>query len=140
MKETKVAYQLRVLFDKKITAYYQELFKGTFGKVQVDVLNFLYECQEARAQEIADILNIPKQHSSKILMRLEELNLVADKPDKKDGRARRYYLTEEGRNLMNQHIEASNRNFEKLIEGLTPEDKEQLMTAMKTMVDILDKL
>lgn len=140
MKDAQVAYQLRVLFDKKITAYYQDSFKGIFGKVQVEVLNYLYEYREARTQEIAEIMNIPKQHASKILMRLEELNLVESKPDEMDGRARKYGLTEQGVHFMNQHIEESDRNFEELLGRLPLEEKEQLMSSMRTMVEILEKL
>ena len=140
MEDAKVAYQLRVLFDKKITAYYQEQFKGTFGKVQADVLNYLYENQRTRAYEITETLNISKQHSSKILTRLEEMNLVESKTDDMDRRARVYFLSGKGKMLMNQYIEESNHNFEELLERLSAKDKEQLIKAMRTMVEILDKL
>ena len=140
MKETQIAYQLRVLFDKKITSFYHDSFKGMFGKVQIEVLDYLYENKEARTQEIADVMNISKQHASKIIIRLEELELVANKPDKQDGRASLYFLTEKGLELMNQHIEKSNRNFEELLKGLDEAERKQLISSMQTMVELLDKL
>ena len=140
MKETQVAYQLRVLFDKKITSFYMDSFKGMFGKVQVEVLDYLYENREARTKELAERLNVPKQHVSKIISRLEELELVANKPDISDGRASLYFLTDKGMDLMNSHIEQSNRNFEALLQNLCEEERKQLLGAMELMVTCLNKM
>ena len=140
MKETQVAYQLRVLFDKKITSFYMDSFKGMFGKVQVEVLDYLYENREARTKELAERLNVPKQHASKIISRLEELGLVANKPDITDGRASLYFLTEKGMDLMNCHIEKSNRNFELLLQNLREDERKQLVGAMELMVTCLNKM
>ena len=140
MKEAQLAYQLRVLFEQKITSYYLDSFKGMFGKVQVEVLIYLYDNAGVRVQKLAEKLNIPKQHASKIVARLEELGLVGGKTDESDKRANLYFLTEQGLELMNRHMEASNQNFEEMLKCLTEKEKEQMMLSMKTMIDLLKKM
>lgn len=140
MRESQLAYQLRVLFEKKITSYYLDSFKGKFGKVQVEVLIYLYDNVRVRVQDLAEELNIPKQHASKIITRLEELGYVAGSMCEGDKRAKLYFLTELGMELMNQHIEASNCNFEKLLEGLTLGEKTQFVVSMENMIRILEKM
>ncbi len=140
MKEAQLAYQLRVLFEQKITSYYLDSFKGMFGKVQVEVLVYLYDNAGARVQKLAEKLNIPKQHASKIVARLEELGLVVGNPDESDRRATLYYLTEQGLELMNRHMEDSNRNFEEMLKCLTEKEKEQMTHSMKTMIALLKKM
>ena len=140
MKNSQIAYQLQVLFDKKITKYYRNSYKGLFGKVQVEVLNYLYENLEGHTQEIADALLIPKQHASKIILRFVELGLVNSKPDTLDKRATIFYLSSEGRNLVEAHINDSNEHFEYLINHLSKQDETDLMQSMKKIVEILEKL
>lgn len=140
MNNSKIAYQLQVLFEKKITKFYRDSYKGLFGKVQVDVLDFLYENKEGRTQDVADSLIIPKQHASKIILRLVELGLVDSKPDSSDKRSTIFYLTKDGYDLVEEHIKASNQNFDSLINQLNEDDKVHLIESMKTIVQILEKM
>ena len=134
------AYRLRVLFEQKITAEYYNSFKGRFGRVQVEVLSYLYEHKHARVQELAEVLNIPKQHASKILSRLEEQGYVSGKPDPDDGRSNLYGLNEEGLSMMEQHLAVSNHCFAQRLEKLSPEERETMHSAMQTVAALLEKL
>lgn len=140
MDSVQVAYRLRTLFDQKITAEYYDSFKGRFGRVQVEVLSHLYEHKQARVQELADILNIPKQHASKIISRLEEQGLIASSSDPSDGRSTLYSLSEEGNGMMQEHLLISNRSFGRRLENLTPQERQTMLQAMQTVAEMLEKL
>lgn len=140
MDITAAAYRLRVLFDGKVTGYYYNTFKGEFGRVQADAMNHLYECGEARGQDIADWLDISKQHASKIMAKLEDMGLAVRREDPEDRRSYLYRLTEAGRALIRVHIEESDRNFERLFAGLTEEERTRAAEAMETLVGLLKKL
>lgn len=140
MNSSKIAYQLQVLFKEKVTKYYHNSYKGFLGKVQVEVLDYIYEKKEVRTQDVADALLIPKQHASKIMLRLAELELIESKPSASDKRANIFYLSAKGLELIEQHIKESNQHFESLVGKLSEAEETDLMEAMKKMVEILEKL
>ena len=140
MKNAELAYQVGLLFDKKITAFYRNTYKGILGQVQVQVLNDLYANQHVKPQEIADRMNIPKQHASKILSRLEELGYVQCSRDPEDRRGRLYTLTDSGTELIQAHISASNTHFEELLDRLDETERQQMSSTMETMVALLSRL
>ena len=140
MKNSQIAYQLQVLFAKKITDVYRNSYKGIFGKVQVEVLDYLYEYPNTRTQDVADALIIPKQHASKILLRLIELGLVEKKEDSNDKRAHLFCLSETGKKLVEEHIALSDANFDKLVQKLSKEEEKEFVESMKSIVSILEKL
>ena len=140
MDTAKLAYKLQVLFEKKVTGVYRNSYKGEFGKVQVEVLDFLYEQKEGRVQTIADTLLIPKQHASKIILRLVELNLVESKTDTADKRSTLFYLSEKGTKLVEEHIKASNEHFYSLLNHLSKAQEEQFVQSMETLTQLLEKM
>lgn len=140
MKSTELAYELGLLFDKKITSYYRNTYKGVLGQVQVQVLNDLYANRIVKPQDIADRMTIPKQHASKILSRLEALGYVQHSIDPKDRRGRLYTLTKAGTELMQEHISVSNTHFEAMLGQLDNSELQQMSDAMETMVKLLNKL
>ena len=140
MKRTQLAYRLECLFDQKITSYYRNSFKGLLGQAQVSALNLLYEHESMGPVEMAELLNIPKQHTSKMLSRLAELGLACAASDPADRRMHLYRLTEKGLQLVSDHISDSNRHFESLMSRLSPEDQKHFADAMKSMVYYLEKL
>lgn len=140
MKKADLAYELGILFDKKITSYYRNTYKGSFGKVQIEVMDYLHENHPARTQDIADAMNIPKQHASKILSKLEECGILMRLADPSDKRSFLYTFTDQGFALIAGHIKMSNDHFEKLTEALTEADREEMISAMNILVNILHKM
>jgi len=140
MNAAKAAYELRVLFEQKITSEYYASFKGQFGRVQVEVLSFLYDNETVRVQNLADALDIPKQHASKILARLQEQGLVARNDDPDDKRSVLFSLSEEGRALMQKHLDFSNASFEERFSKLSQQEQEALLSAMEITTACLKEL
>ena len=139
MTDVQLAYRMRTLFDQKITAFYFSSFKGEFGKVQIDVLSDLYEGAATTAVQLADRLNVPKQHISKILKRLETEGLLESAPAP-DRRSRTLRLSEKGRALVEEHIRQSNEHFARVTAGLSPEDREELRRSMGSIAAIMERL
>lgn len=140
MEKSRLAYELCTLFDKKITSYYRQTFKGIVGQSQLEVLNYLHLNTTATAKQIALDLNIPKQHASKILIKFEEDNLIQSKLDELDKRSKIYSLTDDGLKLMQLHIDKSNNYFIDLINNLSIEEQEEFTTAMEVLLNLLKKL
>ena len=140
MDTAKLAYKLQVLFERKVTGVYRNSYKGEFGKVQVEVLDYLYEYKEGRVQSIADALFIPKQHASKIILRLVELGLVESKEDPKDKRATLFFLSEKGNELVEKHIQKSNEHFYALLSNLKEEQEEEFVQSMKNLIELLEEM
>lgn len=140
MKDTELAYKMRTLFDKKITIFYFASFKGVFGKVQIDLLSYLYENDNVTAKQLTEYLNVPKQHVSKILKRLQMDHLVETSVDPSDKREKRLCLSKSGRELVGRHIQASDEHFLLATKTLSQQDRDRLNEAMHTIIDIMGKL
>ena len=140
MEGIQAAYRLRVLFEQKITAEYYDSFKGRFGRVQVEVLSYLYDHHNVRIQELADTLNISKQHASKIIARLEDQELVTKNADPQDGRSSLFCLSDSGMQLMEEHLALSNQLFEQRLRKLPHQDQQAMLSAMEFTASILERL
>ena len=140
MDKLQLMYRLGLLLDRNILSFYRNTYKGVVGQVQQQTLSDLYEYHSMRPQDVADRLNIPKQHASKILTRLVELGYVFGSPAPDDKRSRIYSLTAEGKTLVEKHIEESNQHFQRLIRGLSADEQSALNQAMSTIVSLLERM
>ena len=138
--EVELAYKMRALFEQKVTSYYFDSFKGSFGRVQADVLSYLYDQGETSAVVLTEILNVPKQHVSKIIHRLEEDGMLVTRTDPADRRMRILSLSDEGRALVRSHIESSNRHFREVTAGLTPEEKDRKSTRLNSSHNVASRM
>lgn len=138
--DVELAYQMRTLFEQKITSYYFDSFKGSFGRVQAEVLSYLYDHGETSAVALAEVMNVPKQHISKIVHRLVEEGMLESKAAPSDKRMRSLSLSAEGRMLVRGHIENSNLHFHEATAGLTTEEKEELIRSMESIIRIMNKI
>ena len=67
--------------------------------------------------------------------RLEELGVVERQPDPADGRAVQLFLTDKGRKLHEQVLEFRMRAFSRLLEGLQPEERDELIRLLEKALD-----
>ena len=140
MENAKIAYQLGVLFEEKIISFYRESYKGKFGKSQIEVLDYMYEHSIVRGQDISEALNISKQHTSKILLKFQEMGLIDSCADISDKRAKQFHLTEQGKQYVENHITMSNIHFEEMIKKLTETEQREMVHAMQVMNTLLEKM
>ena len=139
MTDVELAYRMRVLFEQKISSVYFDSYKPSYGKVQVDVLDYLFEHEAVNAVSLAEELNVPKQHISRILKKLEADGQIVSTVDPSDRRYRKVSLSPEGRRIVREHIEISNRHFDAVVRTLSEDERKELSTAMASIVRVLGK-
>lgn len=133
------AYLVGNFFVSDIYAYYQDTYKGVLGKVQVEALDYIHRSEKASIKELATVLNISKQHASKIAGKLEGLGYARKEKDPNDGRGTLYALTETGSRFINEHISMSNRHFSEVLASFSEADREQLLSGLRILEEVLAK-
>ena len=139
MKDTELAFRTGALFNKHITNAFWSSFKGEYGRVQVEVLVYLFDNGKAQASEIAEELNISKQHVSKIVAGFIRLGYIDEVPNETDKRASVLSLTDRGREYLAEHFEASNRSFEALVALMSESERKRFAQAMKDISSLIIK-
>lgn len=139
MKDTELAFRTGALFNKHITNAFWSSFKGEYGRVQVEVLVYLFDNGKAQASEIAEELNISKQHVSKIVAGFIRLGYINEAPNEADKRASVLSLTEKGRGYLSDHFEVSNRSFETFVCLMSDSERTRFAQAMKDISNLISK-
>ena len=137
MTDAELTYRAGALFDRNITDVFWDSFKGELGRAQADVLVYLYSHEGARASEIAEDLNISKQHVSKIISGFTSDGFVIDRTDERDKRAVSLALSRAGKEYLGQHFAASERSLQSLMEKMDDEEKKRFRSAMETIAELL---
>ena len=136
-RENQLAFKAGQYFDNRITSVFWSSFKGEMGRIQAAVLVFLYDHKNCRINDIADELNVPKQHISKIVIGFIRDGLAESGKDETDKRAAVVALTEKGNSLIKEHYEKSSDHFQSLLAGMKPEDRKQFIRALETIERLL---
>jgi DNA-binding MarR family transcriptional regulator len=139
MKDAELAFRTGELFNTMITDAFWDSFKGELGRVQAEILVYLYDQNLAHASEIAESLNIAKQHVSKAIAGFVESGLVCCQPSETDGRSSILALTDEGRKYIEKHLRISDESFRHLLEKMDPDERENFRSSMKYIVALLSR-
>lgn len=134
-------YQLSVLSNKisqEIAKYYREQHDITSPEWRV--LAILSGGNHQTAKELTKRSQMDKVKVSRTMKLLESKGFVTERTCKEDGRARRYNLTINGRELINE-VKPKAINFEKqLISSLSKEEIKAFKTSIQTLNQQLDKI
>ncbi|MEA2008199.1 MAG: MarR family winged helix-turn-helix transcriptional regulator [Chloroflexota bacterium] len=98
----------------------------------VAVVEYIAASAGCGIQEVAKGLDLSTPSVSVSVHRLEELGFVERKPDPQDGRAVQLFLTVEGQELRQRTHSFRRLKFERLLIGLTPEER-------NTLLDLLER-
>ena len=140
MTDAELAFRMGNLFDRAITDVFWDSFKGEFGRTQSEVLVYLYNHEQARASDIAESLNISKQHVSKAVATFMHNGYVRQCPYETDKRANSLELTQAGKTYLEEHFALSNASFEQLVGRMAPGERERFLESMDSIVKILSNL
>lgn len=135
-----LAYQLQVLFDDLVISGYRDSFRGELGRTQAELLERLYERGPACAQDLSRALHIPKQHVSRIVDALTRTGMVRVTPSPVDRRSKVIDVTNEGRSLIDRHVQKSGKRYLALIEQLSDDERIELADAMTRLISLFEKL
>ena len=120
MTDAQLALWSGELFNKKVTSAFWSSFKGQYGRTQAEVLVYLMEHEASQASQMAEDLNIPKQHASKIVRGLMEDGLVLAAVSPEDRRANRLSLSPKGKALLMATAASSSCSTRRASPGFCP--------------------
>jgi DNA-binding MarR family transcriptional regulator len=104
---------------------------------QIPVLDVIRKNEGVSLREIADQLHIKPPTVTVTVQRLEKAGMVYKKPDEKDQRINRIYLTQQGKNLKDDMRKLVEANRQMMIRGFSEEEQEQLKEYLHRLVENL---
>jgi len=97
---------------------------------QINILMRLVHGGSAGVSEIGEQLGVTNAAASQAVDRLVGMGLIERTEDPEDRRAKRLILTQKGRALIEQGIEARSKWTEDLTDTLTPEQQNMIISAL----------
>lgn len=86
-----------------------------------------------RISELGEHLNIDKSNVSRLCRRMEEAGHIERRPCPEDGRAKRLWLTDEGRRLAAQLDRSSLERFSRILEVVDADEAPKVIEALQTL-------
>ncbi len=124
------------LVHKRVTAIFAE--RGFDVTVeQFGVLALLWYKEGVKQQDIADGLNRDKTTITRIVENMINSNLIVKVPDQLDKRNKLTFLTQKGKALQKEMVEASGLVYYQALNNITPKDIEKCLAILKKMMNNL---
>ena len=101
---------------------------------QLTLLDWVAASPGCGVQAIADGLGLAAATASVGVSRLEKAGLLERQPDPLDGRAVRLFLTAQGQTLCDRARAFRRSTMERLLKGLTPEERATLLALLERAV------
>jgi len=140
-EQTVIEDEIRELLDKisaKMRRDYAELLRELNLHVgQEQLLCRLWREDGMTQIQLSERLNCEPPTITNMVKSLENHGFVVRKRDPEDGRVSRVYLTPAGRNLCEPVEQIWNKQLDKLLAGILPEERLLLRRLMKQMADNL---
>ncbi len=86
-----------------------------------------------RISELGEGLNLDKSNVSRLCARMEQEGHLERRPCPEDGRAKRLWLTDDGRQLARQVDRASLQRFTQMLEAMPAGGREQVIRTLDTL-------
>jgi DNA-binding MarR family transcriptional regulator len=101
---------------------------------QLAMIEFAASNKNCGIQEMAEALNLSTPTVSISVRQLESTGLIARKPHPQDGRAVQLSLTPQGQDIYRQVHSFRHQKIEKLLSGLSPEERETLVGLLEQAI------
>ena len=126
-------------YTRQVELLNQRFLDSPYTLTEVRVLYELAQHADkpSTATQIADRLSLDPGYLSRLLKKLEQQHHLERGRAQRDGRQRLLHLTEEGRRVSNGLDQASSEAIGALIERLCAPERRALLTAMRTIQDLL---
>jgi DNA-binding MarR family transcriptional regulator len=106
---------------------------------QISILMRLVHDKGTGVSEIGEQLGVTNAAASQAVERLVQLDLIERTEDPEDRRAKRLALTQKGRTLIEQGIEARSKWIEGVMDVLTPEQQNMIISALTLLTEAAQK-
>ncbi len=138
--EENILYQtgeLSRLLHKKISATFNENGFGVTVE-QFGILALLWYREGVTQQDIANGLNRDKTTIARVIENMISNNLIVKVPDQIDRRNKRIYLTQKGKTLQKEMVEASGSVYYRALKGISDSDIEHCLMILKQISNNLE--
>lgn len=137
-------YSLLTLFMSAHRNYFGKCFRQTANLCvhpgQIPILLFLGDHTDVTQKEIANEINVKPPTVNVMVSRMEKAGLLSRKPDEKDQRATRIYLTEKGLKLRTQIVKRLKMNENHVFDGFDTAEKCLLRRFLIQVIQNIDSL
>ncbi len=106
---------------------------------QLALITYSASNQGCGVQAMASGLKLSKPTVSIGVSHLEGAGLLTRQPDPKDGRAVQLFLTPKGQELFQRTNEFRCQKFERLLTGLTPQERTTLLDLLERAIQTVEK-
>jgi DNA-binding MarR family transcriptional regulator len=115
----------------------KHLLNSDYSLAEVRVMYEIATAKAIQASQIMTVMHIDKSYLSRILKKLEKDQIITKSLSEQDARAMSISLTAKGRELFDSLNEASDHQISDLIEKLSREKQQELISHMNAIKDIL---
>lgn len=122
------------------TRFHQALSAFGLGKGQPPILKYLSEHDGCKQSEIAQWGHVTAATTTVMLQTMEKNGLIDRRPDEKDLRVMRVYITEKGKEIQKRCDEAISAMDEEMYEDFTKEELESFARLLEKKRDKLKKM
>jgi DNA-binding MarR family transcriptional regulator len=106
---------------------------------QINILMRLFHGKSTGVSEIGEQLSVTNAAASQAVEKLVQLDLIERMEDPEDRRSKRLSLTQKGRTLIENGIEARSKWIEGLTVALTPEQQDMIISALTLLTEAAQK-
>ncbi|MGF6769329.1 DNA-binding MarR family transcriptional regulator/GNAT superfamily N-acetyltransferase [Paraburkholderia sp. GAS199] len=124
-------------YTQHIGALHEHLAKTAFSLTEVRVLHELFRGRAQTASVLGRNLGLDSGYLSRLLTNFERRGLITRRPSEHDARQSLIALTDAGHAAYAPLDAAALEEVSALLEGLTPPDQDQLITAMRLIERLL---
>ena len=107
---------------------------------QSRLLLLIAESDGVIQRDLAEEMDVRPSSMTEMLARMEQLGLICRKQDEKDQRVMHIFLTEQGKTAADESKKANERLTEKLFEGLTEEEVDDMLRLTEKLTASLDAM
>jgi DNA-binding MarR family transcriptional regulator len=116
------------------------LSEASLSFSQVNVIMRLYHDGSAAVSELGREMGVTNAAASQVIDRLVQHDIIARTEDPADRRVKRLALSDKGRHLVSQAMEARSRWLEGLASSLEPAQQEEIISALKLLTEAARKI
>ena len=119
---------------------YINSFKNFLSPLQFLTLCIIDRNKESTITSLSNSMNMPKQNMTKIITKLEELELVQKKQNSIDKRITNIYVTEKALTFMRENSLDNSNRMCKFLSNLSDEEVNEFYTSLTKINNVLSKL
>ncbi|MFH5836888.1 MarR family winged helix-turn-helix transcriptional regulator [Proteiniclasticum sp. C24MP] len=123
---TRALDSVRKSIEKEIRSY-------GLNPTEFAVLELLYNKGEQTVQKIGEKVLIASSSITYVVDKLEKKNLILRTPNPEDRRITQVSITEKGKALMDDIFPGHAKAVQRILEGLTMEEKEEMISQLKKL-------